>query len=82
MPQKFATLPRNHNPFEGDQGMQWGAEKKEKKKVGLLGRVTGKKEGKKTAAGTRTGSSGDLRSPNPFTSDTNPFLSHYRSRYD
>ncbi|KAI2657742.1 Rab11 family-interacting protein 2 [Labeo rohita] len=84
MPQKFATLPRNRNPFEGDQGMLWGAEKKEKKeKVGLLGRVTGKKEGKKTAAGTRTGSSGDLRSPNPFTSETssetNPFLSHYRS---
>ncbi|KTG42062.1 hypothetical protein cypCar_00031188 [Cyprinus carpio] len=80
MPQKFATLPRNRNPFEGDQGMLWGAEKREKKeKVGLLGRVTGKKEGKKTAAGTRTGSSGDLRSPNPFTSETNPFLSHYRS---
>ncbi|XP_026080027.1 rab11 family-interacting protein 2-like [Carassius auratus] len=84
MPQKFATLPRNHNPFEENQGTLLGAEKREKKeKVGLLGRVTGKKEGKKTAAGTRTGSSGDLRSPNPFTSETssetNPFLSHYRS---
>ncbi|XDV50168.1 hypothetical protein PO909_019270 [Leuciscus waleckii] len=84
MPQKFATLPRNHNPFEGDQGMMWGAEKKEKKeKVSLLGRVTGKKEGKKAASGARTGSSGDLRSPNPFTnetsSETNPFISHYRS---
>ncbi|XP_059373689.1 rab11 family-interacting protein 2-like [Carassius carassius] len=80
MPQKYATLPRNRNPFEGDQGMLWGAEKREKKeKVGLLGRVTGKKEGKKTAAGMRIGSSGDLRSPNPFTSETNPFVSHHRS---
>lgn len=84
MPQKFATLPRNRNPFEGDQGTLWGADKKEKKeKVGLLGRVTGKKDGKKT--GARIGSSGDLRSPNPFTSEssseTNPFLSHYRSRF-
>lgn len=81
MPQKFATLPRNRNPFDGDQ---WGTEKKDKKeKLGLLGRVTGKKEGKK--AGARTGSSGDLRSPNPFTSETssetNPFFSHYKSRY-
>lgn len=85
MPQKFATLPRNRNPFEGDQGTMWGTEKKEKKeKLGLLGRVTGKKEGKKT--GSKTGSSGDLRSPNPFTtsetsSETNPFISHYKSRY-
>ncbi|XP_026134577.1 rab11 family-interacting protein 2-like [Carassius auratus] len=80
MPQKYATLPRNRNPFEGDQGMLWGADKREKKeKVGLLGRVTGKKEGKKTATGMRIGSSGDLRSPNPFTSETNPFISHYRS---
>ncbi|XP_065153032.1 rab11 family-interacting protein 2 [Paramisgurnus dabryanus] len=79
MPQKFATLPRNRNPFEGDQAMTWGTEKKEKKeKLGLLGRVTGKKEGKKN--GTKTGSSGDLRSPNPFTSsETNPFISHYKS---
>ncbi|XP_057198340.1 rab11 family-interacting protein 2 [Triplophysa rosa] len=82
MPQKFATLPRNRNPFDGDQGMTWGTEKKDKKeKLGLLGRVTGKKEGKK--AGARTGSSGDLRSPNPFTSETssetNPFISHYKS---
>ncbi|XP_051506809.1 rab11 family-interacting protein 2-like isoform X1 [Myxocyprinus asiaticus] len=85
MPQKYATLPHNRNPFEGDQGMIWGTEKKEKKeKVGLLGRVTGKKEGKKT--GARTGSSGDLRSPNPFTtetsSETNPFLSHFKSSSD
>ncbi|TRY81784.1 hypothetical protein DNTS_023111 [Danionella cerebrum] len=82
MPQKFATLPRNRNPFEGEQGALWGPDKRDKKeKVGLLGRVTGKKEGKKQTG--RIGSSGDLRSPNPFTSEssseTNPFLSHYRS---
>lgn len=78
MPQKFATLPRNRNPFESDQGQLW--DKKEKKeKVSLLERVTGKKEGKKTSNGGRAGSSGDLRSPNPFTteSDTNPFLPHH-----
>ncbi|XP_060781246.1 rab11 family-interacting protein 2 [Neoarius graeffei] len=78
MPQKFATLPRNRNPFESDQGQLW--DKKEKKeKVSLLERMTGKKEGKKTSNGGRAGSSGDLRSPNPFTaeSDTNPFLPHH-----
>ncbi|KAF7710856.1 rab11 family-interacting protein 2 [Silurus meridionalis] len=78
MPPKFATLPRNRNPFESDQGQMW--DKKEKKeKVSLLERVTGKKEGKKTSNGGRAGSSGDLRSPNPFTteSDTNPFLPHH-----
>ncbi|KAF4089923.1 hypothetical protein AMELA_G00043810 [Ameiurus melas] len=81
MPQKFATLPRNRNPFESDQGQLW--DKKEKKeKVSLLERVTGKKEGKKTSNGGRAGSSGDLRSPNPFTteSDTNPFLPHHMTR--
>ncbi|MCJ8730942.1 hypothetical protein PDJAM_G00190810 [Pangasius djambal] len=80
MPQKFATLPRNRNPFESDQGQLW--DKKEKKeKVSLLERMTGKKEGKKTSNGGRAGSSGDLRSPNPFTteSDTNPFLPHHTS---
>ncbi|XP_036431010.1 rab11 family-interacting protein 2 [Colossoma macropomum] len=83
MPQKFATLPRNRNPFEGDQAVFWDrADRKEKKeKVSLLERVTGKKEGRKTSNGARSGSSGDLRSPNPFTSeqasDTNPFLPHY-----
>lgn len=82
MPPKFATLPRNRNPFESDQGQLW--DKKEKKeKVSLLERVTGKKEGKKTSNGGRAGSSGDLRSPNPFTteSDTNPFLIHHVTRY-
>uniref|UniRef100_A0A3Q3MJ43 Rab11 family-interacting protein 2 n=1 Tax=Mastacembelus armatus TaxID=205130 RepID=A0A3Q3MJ43_9TELE len=76
LPQKYATLPRNRNPFEGEHGQLW--ERKEKKeKVSLLERVTGKKEGRKTNNGGRSGSSGDLRSPNPFSSDsqvdTNPF---------
>lgn len=87
LPQKYATLPRNRNPFEGEPGQQlWDrAERKEKKeKVSLLERVTGKKEGRKTSNGGRSGSSGDLRSPNPFSSDlqgdTNPFSSNYKAR--
>ncbi|XP_034040719.1 rab11 family-interacting protein 2 [Thalassophryne amazonica] len=85
LPQKYATLPRNHNPFQGDQGQQWDrAERKEKKeKVSLLERVTGKKEGLKNSNGGRLGSSGDLRSPNPFSSnsqgDTNPFSFTYKT---
>ncbi|XP_028325277.1 rab11 family-interacting protein 2 [Gouania willdenowi] len=84
LPQKYATLPRNHNPFEGEQEQLWSrAERKEKKeKVSLLDRVTGKKEGRKTNGG-RSGSSGDLRSPNPFSGDsqgdTNPFSSNYKT---
>lgn len=87
LPQKYATLPRNRNPFEGEHGQLWDrAERKEKKeKVSLLERVTGKKEGRKTSNGGRSGSSGDLRSPNPFSSDsqadTNPFISNYKARY-
>ncbi|XP_038123053.1 rab11 family-interacting protein 2 [Cyprinodon tularosa] len=80
LPQKYATLPRNRNPFEGERGQQpWDrAERREKKeKVSLLERVTGKKEGRKASNGGRSGSSGDLRSPNPFSADsqadTNPF---------
>ncbi|KAM3863166.1 rab11 family-interacting protein 2 [Diretmus argenteus] len=85
LPQKYATLPRNRNPFEGEQGQPWDrAERKEKKeKVSLLERVTGKKDGRKTSNGGRSGSSGDLRSPNPFSSDsqadTNPFVSGYKA---
>ncbi|KAM4607528.1 rab11 family-interacting protein 2 [Polymixia lowei] len=85
LPQKYATLPRNRNPFEGEQGQLWDrAEKKEKKeKVSLLERVTGKKDGRKTSNGGRSGSSGDLRSPNPFSGDsqgdTNPFSSNYKA---
>ncbi|XP_066534945.1 rab11 family-interacting protein 2 [Hoplias malabaricus] len=81
MPQKYATLPRNRNPFEGEQLWDRPERKEKKEKVSLLERVTGKKEGRKTSNGGRSGSSGDLRSPNPFTSesqnDTNPFLQHY-----
>uniref|UniRef100_A0A8C7Y478 Rab11 family-interacting protein 2 n=1 Tax=Oryzias sinensis TaxID=183150 RepID=A0A8C7Y478_9TELE len=78
LPQKYATLPRNRNPFEGER-------KEKKEKVSLLERVTGKKEGRKTGSGGRSGSSGDLRSPNPFSedlqADTNPFISSCKSRY-
>lgn len=83
LPQKYATLPRNRNPFEGEHGQLWDrAERKEKKeKVSLLERVTGKKEGRK-ANGGRSGSSGDLHSPNPFSgdapTDTNPFSSGFK----
>ncbi|XP_030604242.1 rab11 family-interacting protein 2 [Archocentrus centrarchus] len=85
LPQKYATLPRNRNPFEGEHGQLWDRpERKEKKeKVSLLERVTGKKEGRKTNNGGRSGSSGDLRSPNPFSgdsqADTNPFSSNYKA---
>lgn len=85
LPQKYATLPRNRNPFEGEPGQLWDrSERKEKKeKVSLLERVTGKKEGRKTSNGARSGSSGDLRAPNPFSgdvqADTNPFISHYKA---
>ncbi|XP_026211657.1 rab11 family-interacting protein 2 [Anabas testudineus] len=85
LPQKYATLPRNRNPFEGEHGQLWDrAERKEKKeKVSLLERVTGKKEGRKTNNEARSGSSGDLRSPNPFSgnsqTDTNPFSSNYKA---
>ncbi|KAK9541842.1 hypothetical protein VZT92_001860 [Zoarces viviparus] len=85
LPQKYATLPRNRNPFEGEHGQPWDrAERKEKKeKVSLLERVTGKKEGRKSNNAGRSGSSGDLRSPNPFSgdsqADTNPFISSYKA---
>lgn len=86
LPQKYATLPRNRNPFEGEHGQLWDqAERKEKKeKVRLLERVTGKKEGRKTSNGGRLGSAGDLRAPNPFSgelpAETNPFSSNYKPR--
>lgn len=86
LPQKYATLPRNRNPFEGEHGQLWDpAERKEKKeKVRLLERVTGKKDGRKTSNGGRLGSAGDLRAPNPFSgelpADTNPFISNYKPR--
>ncbi|XP_061601387.1 rab11 family-interacting protein 2 [Cololabis saira] len=85
LPQKYATLPRNRNPFEGEHGQLWdrGERREKKEKVSLLERVTGKKEGRKTSNGARSGSSGDLRSPNPFSGDsqaeTNPFSSTYKA---
>ncbi|KAG5831006.1 hypothetical protein ANANG_G00299290 [Anguilla anguilla] len=84
LPQKYATMPRNRNPFHAEPPLAWERpEKKEKKeKVSLLERVTGKKDGKKISNGSRSGSSGDLRSPNPFSSegatDTNPFNPNYK----
>lgn len=83
LPQKYATLPRKGNPFEGEGGQLWDRKEK-KEKVSLLERVTGKKEGRRTSNGGRSGSSGDLRSPNPFSggesqTDTNPFISNYKT---
>ncbi|XP_036402726.1 rab11 family-interacting protein 2 [Megalops cyprinoides] len=84
LPQKYATLPRNRNPFQVEPPSAWERpERKDKKeKVSLLERVTGKKDGRKVSNGGRSGSSGDLRSPNPFSSDTsadtNPFNQHYK----
>ncbi|KAG7279817.1 hypothetical protein CRUP_013727, partial [Coryphaenoides rupestris] len=81
LPQKYATLPRNHNPnpFQGE-APAWdrgggagggGGEKREKKeKVSLLERVTGKKDARgKAANGARTASASDLCTPNPFGED-------------
>ncbi|CAL8357895.1 unnamed protein product [Boreogadus saida] len=83
LPQKYATLPRNHNanPFQGGggggppaaaAGGAWepAAERQKKEKVSLLERVTGKKDARKAAAnGARTGSASDLRAANPFSGD-------------
>ncbi|KAK1164699.1 rab11 family-interacting protein 2-like [Acipenser oxyrinchus oxyrinchus] len=96
LPQKSATLPRNKNPFESSSGVAWegrtnirSENKKEKKeKVGLLERVKGKKDGKKLdkISNGKSGSSGDLRSPNPFSDNlqgdagTNPFSTNYKSK--
>ncbi|XP_051935904.1 rab11 family-interacting protein 2 [Hippocampus zosterae] len=86
LPQKYATLPRNRNPFEGEQGQLWDKPKEKKEKISLLERMTGKKDGRKTSSGGRSGSlgsSGDLRSPNPFSGDsqlhTNPFSSNFKT---
>jgi len=94
LPQKYATLPRNHNPnpFQGEApaldrgGGPGGGEKREKKeKVSLLERVTGKKDARgKAANGARTASASDLCVPNPFGGEariTNPFSSAYKTRY-
>ncbi|XP_032081053.1 rab11 family-interacting protein 2 isoform X2 [Thamnophis elegans] len=82
LPQKFATLPRQKNPFE-ENPLSWEQNvglfskppeikkenKKEKKeKVSLFERVTGKKEGKRSDRLSNGGSEGssDLKSPSPF----------------
>ncbi|MBN3284308.1 RFIP2 protein, partial [Polyodon spathula] len=92
LPQKSATLPRNKNPFEPSSGVSWEGRtnvrsEKKKEKVGLLERVKGKKDGKKLdkIGNGKSGSSSDLRSPNPFIDSlqgdagTNPFSTNYKS---
>ncbi|NXP35851.1 RFIP2 protein, partial [Leiothrix lutea] len=82
LPQKFATLPRQKNPFEEspatwDQNMSLFSKpveirkdiKKEKKeKVSLFERVTGKKDSKRSDKLSNGGSesSTDLKSPSAF----------------
>ncbi|XP_048361959.1 rab11 family-interacting protein 2 isoform X1 [Sphaerodactylus townsendi] len=82
LPQKFATLPRQKNPFE-ENPISWDQNvglfskthevkkdhKKEKKeKVSLFERVTGKKDSKRSERLSNGGSDGsaDLKSPSPF----------------
>ncbi|KAL4641233.1 rab11 family-interacting protein 2 [Arapaima gigas] len=84
LPQKYATLPRSHNPFEDARSLTWDKmDKKEKKeKVSLLEKMTRKKDSRNISDDSRSGSFGDLRPANPFSSDissdTNPFNQHYR----
>ncbi|KFO70916.1 rab11 family-interacting protein 2 [Cuculus canorus] len=82
LPQKFATLPRQKNPFEEspptwDQNISLFSKpveirkemKKEKKeKVSLFERVTGKKDGRRSDKLSNGGSdaSADLKSPGAF----------------
>ncbi|KAJ7325247.1 hypothetical protein JRQ81_018267 [Phrynocephalus forsythii] len=80
LPQKFATLPRQKNPFE-ESSVSWDQNlfsrpaeikkdiKKEKKeKVSLFERVTGKKESKRSDRLSNGGSEGstDVKSPSAF----------------
>ncbi|XP_029466353.1 rab11 family-interacting protein 2 [Rhinatrema bivittatum] len=69
--QKFATLPRQRNPFEAE-GRSWGGSsqdalprKEKKEKVSLFERVTGKKDGKKSEKVSNGASEAwrDLHSP-------------------
>nr|XP_020642116.1 rab11 family-interacting protein 2 isoform X4 [Pogona vitticeps] len=77
LPQKFATLPRQKNPFE-ESSVSWDQNlfsrpaeikkdiKKEKKeKVSLFERVTGKKDSKRSDR-LSNGGSDDLKSPSAF----------------
>ncbi|XP_031435330.1 rab11 family-interacting protein 2 [Clupea harengus] len=85
MPQKYATLPRNHNPFEVDQNEFWEPREQSERKenVEVLKRKAWKKRGKNMKDYGRSGSSGNLQSANPFRTDLlgnhNPFNSHYRA---
>lgn len=82
LPQKFATLPRQKNPFE-ENPLSWeqnvglfskppeikkDSKKEKKEKVSLFERVTGKKEGKRSDRLSNGGSEGssDLKSPSLF----------------
>ncbi|XP_033005438.1 rab11 family-interacting protein 2 [Lacerta agilis] len=103
LPQKFATLPRQKNPFE-ESPMSWDQNvglfskpaetkkdiKKEKKeKVSLFGRVTGKKDSKRSDRLSNGGSdaSADLKSPSALGENhqdsfdfdsTNPFTTSFK----
>ncbi|KAM6441730.1 rab11 family-interacting protein 2 isoform 2-T2 [Liasis olivaceus] len=82
LPQKFATLPRQKNPFE-ENPLSWeqnmglfskppeikkDIKKEKKEKVSLFERVTGKKDGKRSDRLSNGGSEGssDLKSPSAF----------------
>ncbi|XP_062376258.1 rab11 family-interacting protein 2 [Sardina pilchardus] len=82
MPQKYATLPRNHNPFEVEQNGIWETREQRKENVEVLKQKARKKVGKNMNDYGRSGSSGNLQSANPFSTeslrDYNPFKSCYR----
>lgn len=86
MPQKYATLPRNHNPFEvGDNGLWKTREQSERiENVEVLKRKAWKKVGKSMNDYGRSCSYGNLRSANPFSTDppgeNNPFNSYCRDK--
>ncbi|XP_062988782.1 rab11 family-interacting protein 2 isoform X2 [Elgaria multicarinata webbii] len=82
LPQKFATLPRQKNPFE-ESPVSWDqniglfskpvevkkdVKKERKEKVSLFERVTGKKDSKRSDRLSNGGSDGstDLKSPSAF----------------
>lgn len=80
LPQKFATLPRQKNPFE-ESSVSWDhnlfsrhaeikkdTKKEKKEKVSLFERVTGKKDSKRSDRLSNGGSDGstDLKSPSAF----------------
>ncbi|KAG5267086.1 hypothetical protein AALO_G00239710 [Alosa alosa] len=84
MPQKYATLPRNHNPFEVEEKGFWETRKESewKENVEVLKRKARKKVGKNMDDYGHSGSSGNLQLANPFSTeslgDHNPFKSCYK----